>query len=348
MSTYDTVKERLASNPRRWTVTGAAGFIGSHIVEALLQLGQEVVGFDNYSTGHAQNVDDVRAAVGESASKRFEFIEGDMRDSESCRKACSGSQYLLHQAALGSVPRSIADPFHSASVNIGGFVNMLVAAHEAKIERVVFASSSSVYGDHAGLPKVEDQTGSPLSPYAATKCANEMFAGVFRRTHDLQCIGLRYFNVFGPRQDPSGAYAAVIPRWIAAIRGGEQCTVFGDGSTSRDFSYVADTVQSNILAATTENEAAIGEVFNIAAGERTTLLELYKMIYEGIVEIAGDSIQIGACPDPLRADFRTGDVKHSHADISKARRELGYEFTHSVSEGMVETLKWYMEPGRRT
>jgi UDP-N-acetylglucosamine 4-epimerase len=342
MTEYERVQAELRRDPRRWTVTGAAGFIGSHLVETLLGLGQWVTGFDNLSTGKAVNLDDVRAIVGDSCWERFSFVEGDMRDPASCARACEGTDYLLHQAALGSVPRSIADPATSTAVNIGGFVNILVAAREAEVRRIVYASSSSVYGDHAGLPKVEDETGQPLSPYAVTKCANELFASVFNRLHDMEIIGLRYFNVFGPRQDPHGAYAAVIPRWIQTLLDGEECTIFGDGTTSRDFSYVANVVQANLLAATSEKSDTAGAVFNIAVGGRISLDELYSMIYDALRERVGQDRSLAGREVPKRTDFRTGDVLHSNADISKAIHQLGFGVSDDAVSGMAKTIDWYL------
>jgi UDP-N-acetylglucosamine 4-epimerase len=344
MTAYDRVETELTRDPRRWTVTGAAGFIGSHLIETLLALGQEVVGLDNFATGSQQNLDSCRSRVGEEAWAKMKFVEGDIRELDDCVRASEGSDYVLHQAALGSIPRSIANPALSAAVNVNGFVNVLIAARDTGIKRVVFASSSSVYGDSPDQPKVETSTGSPLSPYAVTKCANELFAGVFRRTFDMEIVGLRYFNVFGPRQDPNGAYAAVIPRWIETITRGEECTIFGDGTTSRDFSYVANIVQGNLLAATAPKEGVVGEVINLAAGGRTSLSELYTAIYEGVLAITGNRPEFTAKPTPLHNDFRTGDMKHSSADISKAEALLGYRPTHSMEEGLEKTISWYVAP----
>jgi UDP-N-acetylglucosamine 4-epimerase len=342
MTEFERVQIELRSDRGTWTVTGAGGFIGSHLVETLLSLDQTVVGLDNFSTGKRENLDDVRASVGEARWKRFSLVEGDIRDPESCAQACEGADYLLHQAALGSVPRSIADPATSTAVNVDGFVNMMVAAREAQVRRVVFASSSSVYGDHPGLPKVEDKTGTPLSPYAVTKCTNELFASVFHRIHEMEIIGLRYFNVFGPRQDPHGAYAAVIPRWIQALCEGAECTIFGDGLTSRDFSYVANVVQANILAATCKEPAAIGEIFNVAIGGRVTLAELYSKIYAALRECLEDGAALDGREQPKRGEFRMGDVKHSNADISKAVRMLGFSVADDVASGMAKTIDWYV------
>jgi len=342
MTAYDRVNTELSRSPRRWTVTGAAGFIGSHLTESLLALGQEVVGLDNFATGSQQNLDSCRSNVGEEAWERMTFVEGDIRELDACVRACKDSDYVLHQAALGSIPRSIANPALSTAVNVDGFVNVLIAARNTGVRRVVFASSSSVYGDCPDLPKVESSTGAPLSPYAVTKCANELFAGVFARTYVMEVVGLRYFNVFGPRQDPNGAYAAVIPRWIETITRGEECTIFGNGTTSRDFSYVANIVQGNLLAATVPADGVVGEVINIAAGGRTSLSEIYTAIYEGVLAVTGDRPEFTAKPTPLHSDFRTGDMKHSIADISKAQAVLGYQSTHSVEEGLEKTIAWYV------
>jgi len=342
VTAYEEVKKELLDHPKRWVVSGAAGFIGSHLVENLLRLGQQVIGLDNFATGHQHNLDDIRNSVGNDTWKRFTFVEGDIRKPDDCARTCVGADFLLHQAALGSVPRSIADPATSTAVNVDGFVNMLVAARDAGVRRIVYASSSSVYGDHPGLPKVEDQTGAPLSPYAATKCANELFASVFGRTYAMEIIGLRYFNVFGPRQDPKGAYAAVIPRWVETLKQGNECTIFGDGMTSRDFSYIDNIVQANLLAATTQSEQALGEVFNIAAGGRVSLTDLYGMIYGALLARTDDRASLESKAKPLYADFRKGDVKHSNADISKAQSVLGYEVTYNVAEGMAKTIDWYL------
>jgi UDP-N-acetylglucosamine 4-epimerase len=342
MIEYERVQTALRSTPMRWTVTGAGGFIGSHLVERLLGLDQWVTGLDDFSTGKPENLDDVRASVGDVRWKRFSLVEGDMRDADNCARACEGADYLLHQAALGSVPRSIADPATSTAVNIGGFVNILTAARDADIRRIVYASSSSVYGDHPGLPKVEDETGQPLSPYAVTKCANELFASVFHRIHDMEIIGLRYFNVFGPRQDPHGAYAAVIPRWIQTLQDGDECTIFGDGTTSRDFSYVANVVQANLLAATSKNADVAGSIFNVAVGGQISLDELYTMIYEALRERIGQDGSLAGREVPKRSDFRAGDVLHSNADISKAIEQFGFAVTDDAPAGMAKTIDWYL------
>jgi UDP-N-acetylglucosamine 4-epimerase len=303
----------------------------------LLSLGQTVVGLDNFATGHRKNLDDVLSRHPEG-SGRFRFIEGDVRDPDTCRAACSGVDFVLHQAALGSVPRSIADPSTSARVNIDGLLNVLVGARDAKVKRFVFASSSSVYGDARELPQREDRVGQPLSPYAVTKVANELFATVFQRTYELEIIGLRYFNVFGPRQDPQGPYAAVIPRWVAALLAGDACRIYGDGETSRDFSYVANAVQANLLAATAPAEAT-GQMYNIACGESTSLNTLFRLIRDGLARF-GNRVQDA---EPIYDAFRPGDIPRSLADITKAQRYLGYEPAYDVSDGLANTLDWYMQ-----
>ena len=336
---YAAVQASLVRAPRRWLVTGAAGFIGSNLAEALLAMGQTVVGLDNFATGHARNLDDVRARVGEEAAARFTFIEGDIRDLAACHAACAGADVVLHQAALGSVPRSVLDPLTTHAVNVDGTLNVFVAARDAGVSRLVYASSSSVYGDHPGLPKVENAVGTPLSPYAVTKRTGELYADTFARHYGLRAVGLRYFNVFGRRQDPAGAYAAVMPKWVAALLAGEACTVYGDGETSRDFCYVENVVQANILAATAE--AASG-VYNVAVGERTTLNDLFGLLRDGLA--ATDPAIAGAVL--ARQDFRAGDVRHSLADVSRARADLGYAPTHTLRQGLDGTLAWYAEQAR--
>lgn len=329
-------RQELAAFPRTWLVTGAAGFIGSSLVEALLQLGHRVVGLDNFATGHQANVDDVLSRVGDARS-RFGFIEGDIRDSRACAAACAGVDFVLHQAALGSVPRSIKDPVTSTHVNVDGFLNVLVAARDAGARRVVYASSSSVYGDRRELPQRESNTGRPLSPYAATKATNELFADVFQRSYGLEVVGLRYFNVFGRRQDPNGPYAAVIPRWVHALLAGEPCHIFGDGETSRDFCYVDNAVQANLLAAAAAPPDATSAAYNIACGEATTLNTLFCLIRDGLARYR----PAVADAQPVYQDFRPGDVPRSLADIGAARASLGYEPTHRIAEGLAETLAWY-------
>jgi UDP-N-acetylglucosamine 4-epimerase len=335
---YEEVRRRLRAAPRRWLVTGVAGFIGSHLLEELLGLGQTVVGLDNYSTGYAHNLEEVQAGAGAGAWRRFSFIEGDIRSLADCRRACAGVNVVLHQAALGSVPRSIEDPLATHESNLTGFVNMLVAARDAGVARFIYAASSSTYGDHPGLPKVEDAIGRPLSPYAVTKYANELYADVFARCYGVNSIGLRYFNVFGPRQDPEGAYAAVIPKWIAQFIGGEPVCINGDGETSRDFCYVENAVQANLLAATTEDPAALNQIYNVAVAERTTLNELFELeralLREHFPQVRDWR--------PRYREFREGDVRHSQADISKARKLLGYAPTHRVREGLEEAMGWYL------
>jgi UDP-N-acetylglucosamine 4-epimerase len=328
---------------RRWLVTGCAGFIGSNLVEFLLENGQEVVGIDHFSTGHRHNIEDVMRQVGEKNAARFEFVEGDIADYDTCKKVCEKVDVVLHQAALGSVPRSIDDPVTSNRSNVTGFLHMLTAAKDAGVRRFVYASSSSVYGDSPELPKVEERTGALLSPYAAMKMTNELYAGVFHKVYGTETIGLRYFNVFGRRQDPEGAYAAVIPRWIAAMLKGERVYINGDGETSRDFTYIDNVVQANILAALSDNEAAFGEAFNIAYGGRNTLNELFSLIKEELNRTAEtygfEPVRI----EPTYRDFRPGDIRHSNADISKARKLLGYEPTHDIHRGMREAIAWYIE-----
>lgn len=338
---YSSLPERLRREPGTWLVTGAAGFIGSNLVETLLGLGQRVSGLDNYATGHRKNLEQVRALVGEERWDRFEMIEGDIKNLDDCRQACEGADYVLHQAALGSVPRSIKDPIATNESNVTGFLNVLVAARDAGVKRFVYAASSSTYGDHEALPKVEGRIGSPLSPYAVTKYVNELYAGVFARTYGMEIIGLRYFNVFGRRQDPDGAYAAVIPRWIGNLLRDRPCTINGDGETSRDFCYVENAVQANLLAATTDNPDALNQVYNVAYGESTTLGELYDLIREVLPRIQPD-LASRSLPDPVFGEFRPGDVRHSLADVSKAERLLGYSPTHSVSQGLDEAAGWYV------
>ncbi len=336
MTKYEEVVQQLNEHPRKWLVTGVAGFIGSNLLEALLKNNQEVVGLDNFSTGHQHNLDQVKALVGEDRWANFKFIHGDIRDLSTCEKACASIDYVLHEAALGSVPRSLNDPITTNESNVNGFLNMLVAARDAKVKRFVYAASSSTYGDHPDLPKIEDKTGNPLSPYAVTKLVNELYAQVFARAYDFKTIGLRYFNVFGRRQDPDGAYAAVIPKWVASMINGETVFINGDGKTSRDFCYVDNAVQANILAAMANDEAA-NEVYNVAVGDRTCLNELYESIRKGLL----DKCAHLETAKPEYRDFRPGDVLHSLADISKAKTRLGYEPSHRVERGIEEALDWY-------
>ena len=335
---YQEVQNLLRQNPRRWLITGVAGFIGSHLLEALLKLDQIVIGLDNFATGYARNLQEVSEIAGKDAWHNFTFIEGDIRRLTDCRRVCEGIDFVLHQAALGSVPRSIGDPLATHETNLTGFVNMLVAARDTGISRFIYAASSSTYGDHPGLPKVEGVIGRPLSPYAVTKYANELYADVFSRCYDLTSIGLRYFNVFGPRQDPQGAYAAVIPKWIAQFIGGEPVAINGNGETSRDFCYVENVIQANLLAAITEDAEALNQVFNIAVAERTTLNQLFEMERDLLVS---HFPRVRDCRPQYR-EFRQGDVLHSQADISKARKLLGYVPTHRVDQGLEEAMDWYI------
>ncbi len=339
MSALEQCGEQLRRQPRRWLVTGVAGFIGSNLLEELLRLGQPVVGLDNFATGKPANLEDVRAQVGEVAWGNFRFIEGDIRNLEDCRQACAGVDFVLHQAALGSVPRSIDDPLTSNAANVTGTLNMLVAARDAEVKRFVYAASSSTYGDHPGLPKVEETIGRPLSPYAVTKYVNELYAEVFGRCYGLEAVGLRYFNVFGRRQDPEGAYAAVIPRWIAALLRGETVYINGTGETSRDFCYVANAVQANLLAATTTDPAAVNQVYNVAVHARTDLNALYEKLRSRLLPLRSEL----ASAKPVYRDFRPGDVLHSQADIGKAGRLLGYAPTHTIDLGLDEALEWYAQ-----
>jgi UDP-N-acetylglucosamine/UDP-N-acetylgalactosamine 4-epimerase len=333
------LNENLAGPPGTWLVTGAAGFIGSHLAEELLRREQKVVGLDNLSTGSGENLDQVRQTVGPARWARFHWIEGDIRDAATCHRATRDVDYILHQAALGSVPRSLEEPERYHDNNASGFINMLCAARENSVRRFVFASSSSVYGDEVGLPQVESKIGRCLSPYAATKRVNELYGEVFSRCYGMETIGLRYFNVFGPRQDPDGAYAAVIPKWIAAMIENKPVHIHGDGSTARDFCYVANVVQANLLAATVKNPEALGQLYNVANGEMTSLNTLFEMLRERLAPRHPDLRGI----KPEHGEFRPGDILRSQADISKARRLLGYEPTHSVAEGLDEAMEWYTQ-----
>ncbi len=337
MTAYDRILETLETTPRSWLVTGCAGFIGSHLLEQLLRAKQRVVGLDNFATGFRRNLDDVRSNVGEEKWSRFGFIEGDITNSQDCARACEGVDFVLHQAALGSVPRSIGDPLATHRANVDGFLQMLIAARNASVRRFVYASSSSVYGDEASLPKVEERVGRPLSPYATSKAINESYADVFHLTYGTEVVGLRYFNVFGPRQDPEGPYAAVIPRWVSQLLDGTPCLIYGDGETSRDFCYVANAVQANILSAATEAPGIAGEVFNVSVGARTTLNELFVLLRDGL---AGSRLDLST-RTPEYGPFREGDVRHSLAAIDKAASLLGYAPTHSLVDGLGESLDWY-------
>lgn len=337
VAAVDVAGPLLAGVHARWLVTGAAGFIGSNLVESLLAAGQTVVGLDNFATGHRSNLDEVRAAVGEPAWARFRLVEADVRDAGACRDACADADIVLHQAALGSVPRSLAEPVASFEANVAGFLHLLEAARAAGVRRVVYASSSSVYGDHPALPKHEAQIGRPLSPYAATKYADELFADTWSRSYGLACTGLRYFNVFGPRQDPDGAYAAVIPRWVAAMLRDAPCTIHGDGQSSRDFCYVANVVQANLRAALARAGDGGHEVYNVACGERTTLVELFACLRDALRRCAGIDYRHA----PRFGPPRDGDVRHSLASIDKARTMLGYAPTHRLAEGVDASIAWY-------
>jgi len=348
MSAYQKCQDQLIAQPKTWLVTGVAGFIGSNLLEALLFLNQNVVGLDNFSTGYQHNLDEVQSLVTPKQWGRFCFIEGDIRNLSDCQKSCSGVDYVLHEAALGSVPRSVENPIATNETNISGFLNMLVAARDANVSRFVYAASSSTYGDHTGLPKVENLIGKPLSPYAVTKYVNELYAQVFARTYEFKSIGLRYFNVFGPRQDPNGAYAAVIPKWISSMIQNQAIYINGDGETSRDFCFVSNAVQANLLAATAPIPEAeemqptfspINEVYNVAVGDRTTLNELFEQIKLNLLS-SYPQLQ-GARPN--YRDFRAGDVLHSLADISKANTLLGYQPTHRVAEGLRVAMDWYVQ-----
>ena len=338
MTKYQEVTAQLKAHPSAWLVTGVAGFIGSNLLETLLKLNQKVVGLDNFSTGHHHNLDQVKALVTPQQWQNFRLIEGDIRNLEHCREACNGADYVLHEAALGSVPRSLEDPLLTNENNINGFLNMLVAARDAKVKRFVYAASSSTYGDHPGLPKVEDLIGKPLSPYAVTKYVNELYADVFARCYGFSTIGLRYFNIFGRRQDPEGAYAAVIPKWVSGMIKNEPVYINGDGETSRDFCYIDNTVQINLLAALADNPDATNQVYNVAVGERTSLNQLYEMIRARLAE-PFPHLQDAS---PIHRDFRAGDVRHSLADISKAQTLLGYEPSHTIAQGLTNAMDWYV------
>jgi UDP-N-acetylglucosamine 4-epimerase len=370
---YTQLKSRLATESHTWLITGVAGFIGSNLLETLLKLNQRVVGLDNFATGHQRNLDEVQSLVTAEQWANFNFIQGDIRNLEDCRRAmtfchsCEGGnsvgqesavegethhsllptdhtlsspvEYVLHQAALGSVPRSLTDPIATNETNISGFLNMLVAARDAKAKRFVYAASSSTYGDHPGLPKVEDRIGKPLSPYAVTKYVNELYADVFARTYGFNTIGLRYFNIFGPRQDPDGAYAAVIPKWIASMIKGEPVYINGDGETSRDFCFIENVRQINLLAATSENPEAVNQVYNVAVGDRTTLNQLYEQLHLNLLSGYPHLHDV----KPVYRDFRGGDVRHSLADISKSATLLGYQPTHRIGDGLKVAMEWYVQ-----
>ena len=338
MTAYASLQQQLKSNPKTWLITGVAGFIGSNLLESLLKLNQQVIGLDNFSTGYRRNIDEVRGLVSPNQWSNFQFIEGDIRNIATCHEACQGVDYILHQAALGSVPRSIEDPICTNQNNIDGFLNMLVAGRDASVTRFVYAASSSTYGDHPDLPKVEEKIGKPLSPYAVTKLVNELYADIFSRNYGLKSIGLRYFNIFGRRQDPNGAYAAVIPKWIASMIKNEPVYINGDGETSRDFCYIDNTIQANLLAAAASDDRAVNHVYNVAVGDRTSLNQLHDHLRENL------ATRFSHLNDaqPVYRDFRAGDVRHSLADINKAKHLLGYEPTHKVSEGLKIAMDWYL------
>jgi len=338
MSQYYQVCEQLKQNPKIWLITGVAGFIGSNLLETLLKLDQRVVGLDNFATGHQYNLDEVQSLVTAEQWNNFTFIQGDIRNLEDCQKACTNVDYVLHQAALGSVPRSIADPITTNAANITGFLNMLTAARDAEVKSFTYAASSSTYGDHPALPKVEENIGKPLSPYAVTKYVNELYAEVFARTYGFKTIGLRYFNVFGKRQDPNGAYAAVIPKWTAAMIVGNDVFINGDGETSRDFCFIENTVQANILAATTQNDNAKNQVYNVAVGERTTLNDLFNAIKTALNENG-----VTYTKEPVYQDFRAGDVRHSQANVEKIRGLLDYQPQFVITQGINQVIPWYIK-----
>jgi len=336
MNQYQTVCEQLQQAPKTWLITGVAGFIGSNLLETLLKLDQKVVGLDNFATGYQHNLDEVKGCVSEAQWSNFNFIEGDIRQFADCQTACNGVDYVLHQAALGSVPRSIVDPITTNDTNISGFLNMLTAARDAHVSSFSYAASSSTYGDHPGLPKVEENIGNPLSPYAVTKYVNELYADVFARSYGFKAIGLRYFNVFGQRQDPNGAYAAVIPKWIASMIAGDDVFINGDGETSRDFCFIENTVQANILAATAADEAK-NQVYNVAVGDRTTLNDLYAAIQVALLENL-----INYAKSAVYREFRAGDVRHSQASIAKIQQALGYVPEYPIAEGIQLAMRWYV------
>ena len=337
MSQYQTVCEQLQQAPKTWLITGVAGFIGSNLLETLLKLNQNVVGLDNFATGHQHNLYEVQSLVSAEQWAKFSFIEGDIREFADCQKACAGVDYVLHQAALGSVPRSIADPMTTNATNISGFLNMLTAARDTNVASFTYAASSSTYGDHPALPKVEENIGNPLSPYAVTKYVNELYADVFARTYGFKAIGLRYFNVFGQRQDPNGAYAAVIPKWTAAMIAGEDVFINGDGETSRDFCFIENTVQANILAATASDEAK-NQVYNVAVGDRTTLNDLFNAIKAALNENG-----VTYTKEPVYREFRAGDVRHSQASIDKIQKLLGYDAKYNIENGIYLAINWYSD-----
>ncbi len=337
MNGFIDIEHQLKAQQSRWVITGVAGFIGSNLLEFLLKNNQKVVGLDNFSTGYQHNLDQVRDIVGPDNWNNFSFVQGDIRDLDTCQKTCSGAQYILHHAAIGSVPRSIEDPVFTNANNITGFLNMLVASRDQQVKRFIYAASSSTYGDHPGLPKVESVIGQPLSPYAVTKYVNELYADVFQRCYGMSCIGLRYFNVFGPRQDPKGAYAAVIPIWISALIKNKDLFINGDGETTRDFCYIDNVIQANMLSALTTNDQASNQVFNVALSDKTSLMDLYQMM-RAILEKNHPHVQNH---QPSFLPFRSGDIRHSQADISKAQNLLAYKPTCKVDQGLQKTIAWY-------
>ncbi|MTJ00728.1 MAG: Vi polysaccharide biosynthesis UDP-N-acetylglucosaminuronic acid C-4 epimerase TviC [Marinobacter adhaerens] len=337
MTRYEELQNELVNAPKTWLVTGVAGFIGSNLLEHLLKMNQTVVGLDNFATGYQRNLAEVKDLVSHEQWQRFSFIEGDIRNLKDCQQACEGVDYVLHQAALGSVPRSINDPITTDGTNIGGFLNMLVAARDAGVASFTYAASSSTYGDHPALPKVEENIGKPLSPYAVTKYVNELYADVFAKTYGFNTIGLRYFNVFGKRQDPNGAYAAVIPKWAAGMIQNDDIFINGDGETSRDFCFIENAVQANLLAATA-GQSAKNEVYNVAVGDRTTLNDLFSALQSALAE-NGKPYE----KPPVYRDFRAGDVRHSQADVSKAESKLGYDPEYRIEAGIAKAMPWYIE-----
>ena len=338
MSKYNKIKDSLVKEPKTWLITGVAGFIGSNLLEELLKLNQNVIGADNYSTGFQSNLTEVQKKVSKTQWKRFVFNKGDISKIKFCQFICQDVDYVLHQAALGSVPRSLKDPIKTNNSNITGFLSMLVAARDSNVKNFVYAASSSTYGDHKSLPKREDRIGNPLSPYAITKYVNELYAEIFFKSYSFNSIGLRYFNVFGKRQSPNGAYAAVIPKWLAEISTNQSIIINGDGSTSRDFCYVDNAVQANILAACVTNKKALNQIYNVALGDKTSLKNLFNIIKQEVLKYKS----IDHIP-PIYKDFRVGDVRHSQADISKAKKLLGYRPTHKIRSGIKELVLWHMD-----
>lgn len=343
MLTYKEVQRELESSPKVWLITGVAGFIGSNLLEKLLILNQKVIGLDNFETGYKHNIEkalnDANHSAGRSLDHKFEFIKGDITNLEDCHRACFGVDYILHHAAIGSVPKSVEDPIKTNQANIDGFLKVLVAGRDAKVKRLVYAASSSTYGDNKDLPKIENKTGKPLSPYAVTKAVNELYADVFASTYGFESIGLRYFNIFGKRQDPNGAYAAVIPKWLGAVLNKEDVFINGDGETSRDFCYVENAIQANILAATVDDKKAINQIFNVAINDRTSLNQLHQMIESKLIK----KVSSIKSKKPIYRDFRLGDVRHSQACIKKASNLLGYQPSHKISQGLDETVAWYVD-----